>query len=74
MQLERSIHNNCFIAHRYNIHQHSTDDGGQAMGGELRHVQMGSWSKHILGEGSEQKGRKAESNAIRNTTFHYNNK
>ena len=44
------------------------------MGGELRHVQMGSWSKHILGEGSEQKGRKAESNAIRNTTFHDNNK
>ena len=23
-----------------NIHQHNTDDGGQAMGEEMRHVQM----------------------------------
>jgi len=29
------------------------DDGGQAIGEELRHVQMGSWSKHIS-EGNRQ--------------------
>jgi len=34
-------------------HQHNTNDGGQAMGQELRHVQMNRWSKHT-GEGSEQ--------------------
>jgi len=28
------------IRKKHNIHQHDTDDGGQAMGGELMHVQM----------------------------------
>jgi len=27
---------------KHNTHQHSTDDGGQAMGEEMRHVQMSS--------------------------------
>jgi len=30
----------------YNRHQRSTNDGGQAMGEKLRHVQMSRWSKH----------------------------
>jgi len=29
------------------------EDGGQAMGEEMRHVQMSRWGKHT-GEGSEQ--------------------
>jgi len=28
------------LAHIHNDHSHNTDDGGQAMGEELRHVQM----------------------------------
>ena len=36
-----------------NRHQHNTDDGGQAMGEEMRHVQMSRWGKHI-GEESKQ--------------------
>ena len=34
-------------------HQHNTDDGGQAMGEEIRHVQMSRWGKYI-GEESKQ--------------------
>jgi len=34
-------------------HQHNTDDGGQAMGEEMRHVQMSRRGKHI-GEESKQ--------------------
>jgi len=34
-------------------HQHTTDDGGQAMGEELIHVQMSRQSKHTR-ERSEQ--------------------
>ena len=30
-----------------NRHQHNTDDGGQAMGEEMRHVQMSKWGKQI---------------------------
>jgi len=37
----------------HNRHQHNTDDGGQAMGEELRHVQMSRWSM-CIGERSEQ--------------------
>jgi len=29
-----------------NKHQHNTDDGGQAMGEKMRHVQMSRWGKH----------------------------
>jgi len=29
----------------HNIHQRNTDDGGQAMSEELRHVQMSRWIK-----------------------------
>ena len=36
-----------------NRHQHNTDDGRQAMGEEMRHVQMSRWGKHI-GEESKQ--------------------
>jgi len=36
-----------------NIDQCNTDNDGQAMGEDLRHVQMDRWSKHT-GEGSEQ--------------------
>ena len=36
-----------------NRHQHNTDDGGQAMGEEMRHAQMSRWGKHI-GEESKQ--------------------
>jgi len=38
---------------KHNRHQHNTDDGGQAMGEEMRHVQMSRWGKHI-GEESKQ--------------------
>jgi len=38
---------------KHNRHQHNTDDGGQAMGEELIHVQMSRRSKHT-DEGSEQ--------------------
>jgi len=30
-----------------NRHQHNTDDGGQAMGEEMRHVLMSRRGKHI---------------------------
>jgi len=36
----------------HNKHQHNTDDGGQAMGEEMRHVQMSRWGKDT-GERSE---------------------
>ena len=36
-----------------NRHQHNTDDGGQAVGEEMRHVQMSRWGKHT-GEESKQ--------------------
>jgi len=36
-----------------NRHQHNTDDGRQAMGEEMRHVQMSRWGKHT-GEESKQ--------------------
>jgi len=37
----------------YNRHQRNTDNGGQAMGDELRYKQMSRWSMY-KGEGSEQ--------------------
>jgi len=40
-----------------------TDDGGQATGEVLRHVQMGRWSKHI-GERSEQQLRVVRQRAM----------
>jgi len=57
----------------------NTDDGGQVMGEELRHVQMSRWGKHTTGERSKQqysvilmvirqKARHFD------TTFHYKNK
>ena len=36
-----------------NRHQHNTDDGGEAMGEEMRYVQMSRWGKHT-GEESKQ--------------------
>jgi len=36
-----------------NRHQHNTGDGEQAMGEEMRHVQMSRWGKHT-GEESKQ--------------------
>jgi len=40
---------------KYNRHQHSTDGGWQAIGEELRHVQMSRWGKHAgEGYGNEQ--------------------
>ena len=36
-----------------NRHQHNTDDGGQAMGEEMRHLQVSRWCKHT-GEESKQ--------------------
>jgi len=30
----------CNISQKHNGHQHNTDDGGQAIGEEMRHVQM----------------------------------
>jgi len=36
-----------------NRHQRNTDDGSQAMGEEMRHVQMNRWGKHT-GEESKQ--------------------
>jgi len=46
-------------------HQHNTDDGGQPMGEEMRHVQMSRWGKH-KGEESEQQydGYEAEGKAF----------
>jgi len=41
------------IKKKRNRHQHNTDDGGQAMGEEMRYVQMSRWGKHT-GEESKQ--------------------
>ena len=32
----------------------NTDDGGQAMGEEMKHVQMNRWGKHIGEENKQQ--------------------
>jgi len=40
--------------YRANRQQHNTDDGGQAMGAEMRHVQMSRWCSHIGEEGKQQ--------------------
>jgi len=44
------------------IHQHITDDGGQAMGEEMRHVQMSRWGKRTIHvrEASSSNGYEAE--------------
>jgi len=38
------------LNHIHNINSHNTDDGGKAMGEELRHVQMSRWIMHIRWE------------------------
>ena len=37
-----------------NGHQHNTDDGGKAMGEQMRHVQISRWGKHIGKESKQQ--------------------
>jgi len=46
MKSQRNVAYIKYIKKR-NRHQHNTDDGGQAMGEEMRHVQMSRWGKHI---------------------------
>jgi len=44
--IQNGVTKKCSIYHKYkknkkrNRHQHNTDDGGQAVGEEMRHVQM----------------------------------
>jgi len=58
MESQRNVtyHKNKKTKQKHNRHQHNTNDGGQAMGEKMRHVQMSSrkWGKHTTGEGSEQ--------------------
>ena len=51
----------CVFVDCFNL-GHNTDDGGQAMGEEMRHVQMSRWGKHI-GEVSSNNGYEAEGKA-----------
>jgi len=58
-------HNLRQISHKR--HQHDTDDGGQAMGEELRHAQMSRWSKQAstqVKEASSNKVYEAKSNVV----------
>ena len=52
MEKKRGKHEKTSVTKR-SKHQHNTDDGGQATGEGMRHVQMSRWGKYI-GEESKQ--------------------
>jgi len=58
--IQNEVTKKCSIYQKYkknkkrNRHQHNTDDGRQAMGEEMRHVQMSRWGKHICEESKQQ--------------------